>query len=438
MEKKLTYMEEREKVFTPLLAIEEASRCLLCHDAPCTKACPAGTNPEKFIRSLRFRNFKGAVSTIRENNILGGICARVCPTDKYCEGACSRSGIDKPIQIGRLQRYLTDYEKATKIEVLESVQPKKEKVAIIGSGPSGLSAAAELALKGYKVTVFEARDQLGGWLAYGIPEDRLPQKVVKNEIGYIKNLGVHFKTNCKVGKDITIDNLKKEGFEAFLLAVGMQKSKDIDIKGNDLDGVIAGTDFLAEAKISKGKGKVGNKVIVIGGGDVAMDCAVTAKLLGAEDVKIVYRRTIGKMPADRKEIAYSQDLNIPIFTGLKPNEIIGQAEKVTRFKAIGMFDDSELNLPADMIIFAIGQEAEEVKELKEAVKEVAAAKELTTVELNEKGTIKTVDYSTNIEGIFASGDIIEGDKTVVNAVKEGKEAAQAIVKYLLAKKEGAR
>ncbi|KOR27053.1 NAD(P)-dependent oxidoreductase [Clostridium sp. FAM 1755] len=438
MEKKLTYMEEREKVFTPLLAIEEASRCLLCHDAPCTKACPAGTNPEKFIRSLRFRNFKGAVSTIRENNILGGICARVCPTDKYCEGACSRSGIDKPIQIGRLQRYLTDYEKATKIEVLESVQPKKEKVAIIGSGPSGLSAAAELALKGYKVTVFEARDQLGGWLAYGIPEDRLPQKVVKNEIGYIKNLGVHFKTNCKVGKDITIDNLKKEGFEAFLLAVGMQKSKDIDIKGNDLDGVIAGTDFLAEAKISKGKGKVGNKVIVIGGGDVAMDCAVTAKLLGAEDVKIVYRRTIGKMPADRKEIAYSQDLNIPIFTGLKPNEIIGQAEKVTRFKAIGMFDDSELNLPADMIIFAIGQEAEEVKELKEAVKEVAAAKELTTVELNEKGTIKTVDYSTNIEGIFASGDIIEGDKTVVNAVKEGKEAARAIVKYLLAKKEGTR
>jgi len=438
LEKKLTYMEEREKVFTPLLAIEEASRCLLCHDAPCTKACPAGTNPEKFIRSLRFRNFKGAVSTIRENNILGGICARVCPTDKYCEGACSRSGIDKPIQIGRLQRYLTDYEKATKIEVLESVQPKKEKVAIIGSGPSGLSAAAELALKGYKVTVFEARDQLGGWLAYGIPEDRLPQKVVKNEIGYIKNLGVHFKTNCKVGKDITIDNLKKEGFEAFLLAVGMQKSKDIDIKGNDLDGVIAGTDFLAEAKISKGKVKVGNKVIVIGGGDVAMDCAVTAKLLGAEDVKIVYRRTIGKMPADRKEIAYSQDLNIPIFTGLKPNEIIGQAEKVTRFKAIGMFDDSELNLPADMIIFAIGQEAEEVKELKEAVKEVAAAKELTTVELNEKGTIKTVDYSTNIEGIFASGDIIEGDKTVVNAVKEGKEAARAIVKYLLAKKEGAR
>ncbi|MCR1933759.1 NAD(P)-dependent oxidoreductase [Clostridium tepidum] len=431
MEKKLTYMEEREKVFTPLLAIEEASRCLLCHDAPCTKACPAGTNPEKFIRSLRFRNFKGAISTIRENNILGGVCARVCPTDKYCEGACSRCGIDKPIQIARLQRYLTDYEQATKIEVLKSVQLEKEKIAIIGSGPSGLSAAAELALKGYKVTVFEAREQLGGWLTYGIPEDRLPQKVVENEIGYIKNLGVHFKTNCKVGKDISIDDLKKEGFKAFLLAVGLQKSKNIEIKGNDLDGVLAGTDFLAKAKISRGKVKVGSKVIVIGGGDVAMDCAVTAKLLGAEDVKIVYRRTIEKMPADRKELAYTQELNIPIFTGFKPLEVVGQSGKVARFKAVGMFDDSELNLPADMIIFAIGQEVEEIKELKETVKEVAAVKELTGVD-------KSTDYSTNIEGIFASGDIIEGDKTVVNAVKEGKEAAKAIEKYLLAKKEGVR
>ncbi|EJE7233389.1 FAD-binding protein [Clostridium sporogenes] len=438
MENKLIYMKEREEVFTPLLAIEEASRCLLCHDAPCTKACPAGTDPGKFIRSLRFRNFKGSVTTIRENNILGGVCARVCPTDKYCEGACSRCGIDKPIQIGKLQRYLTDYEQSIGIEALEAIKATKEKVAIIGSGPSGLAAAAELALEGYKITVFEARNQLGGWLTYGIPEDRLPQSVVKNEIGYIKNLGVHFRTNCKVGRDVNIDDLRKEGFEAFLVAVGMQKSKDIEIKGNDLEGVIAGTDFLAEVKTSKGKVKVGSKVIVIGGGDVAMDCAVTAKLLGAEDVKIVYRRTIEKMPADRKEIAYTQDLNIPIFTGLKPAEIIGQAGKVARFKATGMFDDSELNLPVDRIIFAIGQEAEEIKELKEAVKEVAATKEVTTVEFNEKGTIETIDYSTNIEGIFASGDIIEGDKTVVNAVKEGKEAAKAIVKYLLAKKEGVR
>ncbi len=260
MENKLTYMKEREEVFTPFLAIEEASRCLLCHDAPCTKACPAGTNPGKFIRSLRFRNFNGAVATIRENNILGGVCARVCPTDKYCEGACSRCGIDKPIQIGRLQRYLADYEQLTGIKILEAVQATKEKVAIIGSGPSGLAAAAQLALEGYKVTVFEVKNQLGGWLTYGIPEDRLPQKVVENEIGYIKNLGVHFRTNCKVGRDVSIDDLREEGFKAFLVAVGMQKSKDIEVKGNNLEGVVAGTNFLAEAKLLREKLKLAAKL----------------------------------------------------------------------------------------------------------------------------------------------------------------------------------
>ncbi|WP_251862516.1 NAD(P)-dependent oxidoreductase [Clostridium sp. Marseille-Q2269] len=438
MDNKFSYLKEREEVFTPLLAIEEASRCLLCHDAPCTKACPAGTDPAKFIRSLRFRNFKGAVNTIRENNILGGVCARVCPTDKYCQGACSRCGIDKPIQIGRLQRYLTDYEQSTGIKVLEPIETIKEKVAIIGSGPSGLATAAKLSLEGYKVTVFEARNELGGWLTYGIPEDRLPQAIVENEIRYIKELGINFRTNCKVGSDITIDELKKEGFEAFLVAVGMQKSKDIDIKGNNLEGVVAGTDFLAKVKTSRGKVNIGNKVIVIGGGDVAMDCAVTSKLLGAEDVKIVYRRTIERMPADRKELAYTQELNIPIFTGLKPAEIIGHDGKVVRFKAEGMFDDSEMNLPADMIIFAIGQEAEEVNELKEALKEVAAAKEVIAIEFNERGIIKTCDYSTNVPGIFACGDIIEGDKTVVSAIKQGKEAAIVIGKYLTAKKEGVR
>ncbi|MBU5437878.1 NAD(P)-dependent oxidoreductase [Tissierella sp. MSJ-40] len=422
MERETNYLQEREEVLTPILAIEEASRCLLCHDAPCTKACPAGTDPAKFIRSLRFRNFKGAVATIRENNVLGGVCARVCPTSTYCEGACSRCGIDKPIEIAKLQRYLTDYEQLTGFEALEAVEVTKEKVAIIGSGPSGLAAAAQLALDGYKVTVFESKDLLGGWLTYGIPANRLPQTVVDNEIKYIKNLGVEFKTNCKVGKDIKIDDLRKEGFGAFLIAVGMQNSKSVNVKGQDLEGVINGVDFLAEAKTTNGNIKVGKKVIVIGGGDVAMDCAATAKLVGAEDVKIVYRRTIEKMPADRKELAYTQELSIPVFTGFKPSEIIGQDGKVTRFKAIGMFDDSELDLSADMVIFAIGQEAEKIE----------------IVDINEKGIIQTSNYMTNVEGVFASGDIVEGDKTVVYAIKDGKEAASEIAKYLTSKKEGAR
>lgn len=411
------YLEETKQQLTPLLAMEEAARCLLCHDAPCSKACPAGTDPGKFIRSLRFKNLKGAVETIRTNNVLGGICARVCPYDKYCEGACSRCGIDKPIKIGELQRYLTDFEKSIDMKVLDKVEAVKEKVAVIGAGPSGVTAAAALALKGYKVTVFEEKDKLGGWLSYGIPPQRLPQEVIENEMDYIKDLGVEFKTNCKVGKDVKIDGLRAEGFKAFLISCGMQKGKAIDVKGGELEGVVNGVNFLADAKANKGNVKVGSHVIVIGGGDVAMDCASTAKLLGCEDVKIVYRRTIDKMPSNVEERKYVQSLNIPIFTGFKPLEIVGKDGQVVTFKAEGMFDASSLELASDMVIFATGQETEDVKIIAD-------------VKVDGKGIIETENCKTNVSDIFAAGDIVEGDKTVVNAVASGKLAAEAVDFYL--------
>lgn len=351
------------------------------------------------------------------------MCARVCPTKKYCEGACSRTSIDKPIEIAKLQQYLTDYENVLGLEILNKVEINKEKVAIVGSGPSGLAAATKLAQLGYNVTVFEKRKKLGGWLTYGIPEERLSQAVVDNEIEYIKNIGVEFKTNVNIGKDVTIDSLRKEGYKAFLIACGMQKSKEVKINGSDLEGVINGTDFLAEVK-STGEYKLGNKVIVIGGGDVAIDCAMTAKNLGSEDVKIVYRRTIEKMPAERKSIQEVIDLNIPIFTGIKPGEIIGENGKVSRFKGTGMFDDSNLDIPTENVIFAIGQEQEEVSSI-------------ANLDLNNKGIIETKEYATNIDGVFACGDIVEGDKTVVYALKLGKEAAEKVDQYLN-EKEGAR
>mgnify|MGYP000854734507 FL=1 len=409
----------QQEHITPQVAIEEAARCLLCHDSPCSKACPAGTDPGKFIRSLRFRNLKGAVETIRTNNILGSVCARVCPTSRYCEGACSRTEIDKPIRIAKLQQFLTDYEKSLDLEILKPVTLDKGKVAIVGSGPSGLQAAAELARNGYKVTIFEQKDKPGGWLTYGIPDSRLPREAVEQDISYVKKLGVEFKTNCSVGKDITLDELKKEGYKAILVAVGVQSSKLPDIDGINLEGVFKGTEFLSRIKAGENI-NIGDKVIVIGGGDVAMDCASVAKDLGTKDVKIVYRRTIDKMPADPEEKERVFKLDIPIFTGFKPKQIVGENGRAVRFKAEGMFDDSTLDLPADTIIFAIGQEPENLESLGLKL---------------DNNTLPVKNYMTSQEGIFAAGDIIEGDKTVVYSVKTGKEAAKAIMEYL--EKEGA-
>jgi dihydropyrimidine dehydrogenase (NAD+) subunit PreT len=409
-------METRRQL-TPTLAMEEAARCLLCHDAPCSKACPANTDPAKFIRSLRFKNIKGAIETIRSNNILGGICARVCPYDKYCEGACSRCGIDRPIKIGELQRYLTDVEKSIGLKVLKEVEASKEKVAIIGAGPSGITAASSLALKGYNVTVFEEKDILGGWLSYGIPPQRLPYEVVENEINHVRNLGVEFKLGVKIGKDIDIDSLREDNFKAFVIACGIQRGKALDIKGIKLEGVLNGVDFLAEAKTRKGNIPIGKKVVIIGGGDVAMDCASTSKLLGCEDVKIVYRRTLDKMPASKEERSYIQSLDISIFTGFKPEEIVGSNGKVQYLKAKGMFDESALELYADNIILAIGQEAENMQDIAQ-------------LQVDKDGKIVTENYLTNIPDLFATGDIIGEEHTVVQAVASGKLVAEAVERYL--------
>ena len=206
------YLADSVAGFTPRTAMEEAARCLLCHDAPCSKGCPAGTDPAKFIRSIRFRNVKGAAETIRENNILGGTCAHVCPYNRLCEEACSRCGIDKPIQIGLLQRYAVEQEEALGMQILKAPAEKKAaKVACIGAGPASLACAAKLAQEGYEVTIFEAEAKAGGVLTYGIPEFRLPKDgVVQPEIENVKSLGVHIETNVIVGKSVTVDELLNE------------------------------------------------------------------------------------------------------------------------------------------------------------------------------------------------------------------------------------
>jgi len=417
--------------YTLLNAIEESARCLLCHDAPCSKACPANTNPEKFIRSIRFRNIKGAVETIREANILGATCARVCPYDRLCEEACSRTGIDRPIDIGALQRFATDFERSSGMKVLEAPQATLEKVAVIGAGPAGLAAAAGLAMKGYSVTTFESKPKAGGVLTYGIVPDRLPQDVVDYEVKIVADLGVKFTFNTKVGKDITVEQLKADGYQAIIVATGLQGSAVLDVPGIELKGVTTAVDFLAAAKPSAGDIDIADNVIVIGGGDVAMDSATTAKELGAKHVAIVYRRRIEDMPANKAEIEHVRNLGISIIDSFKPVEIIGDGGKVKALKAIGLnwldrktaveVPESVLQLKADLIIQAIGQSAEDLSfaGIKTAGGGLAVAAE---------------SGATNIEGVYAIGDIVNGGKTVVEAVALGKAASAAVDEYLAAKR----
>ncbi|MGL4790356.1 MAG: NAD(P)-dependent oxidoreductase [Anaerotignaceae bacterium] len=417
---KSTYVSEAVEGFTPRTAMEEAARCLLCHDAPCSNSCPAGTDPAKFIRSIRFRNVKGAAETIRENNILGGSCARVCPYDRLCEEACSRCGIDRPIEIGKLQRYAVEQEKALKMTVLKAPQEKKSgKVACIGSGPASLACAAKLATEGYEVTIYEAEEKAGGVLTYGITPARLPQHVVDHDIETVKNLGVKFVFNTKVGKDISIEKLQEEN-TAIFVGAGLWLEKLPEIKGIELTGVMAAADFLKKARKSEGTYDVGKRVVVIGGGNVAMDCAVSAKLLGAEKVDIYYRRTIEEAPADMAEFQYALSLGISITTNFAPLEVVG-TDKVEAMKFKGRDGESEAKVAVDTVIFAIGQGAEDMASV-------------APFKLNEKGLIVVDDgLRTSVDGIFAGGDVVLGGKTVVEAVASGKIAALKMMNYLAQK-----
>lgn len=412
---KSTYLAEAVAGFTPRTAMEEAARCLLCHDAPCSQACPAGTNPAKFIRSIRFRNVKGAAETIRENNVMGGTCAYVCPYDRLCEGACSRCGIDKPIQIGKLQRYAIEQEKALGMKTLVAPAEKKAaKVACIGAGPASLACAGMLAQEGYEVTIYEAEAKAGGVLTYGITPSRLPQEVVDHDVKMVEDLGVKFVFNTKVGKDVKVEDLQKE-YAAIFVGAGLWQAKLPEVPGTDKAGVVTAVDFLKAARTSGGTYNPGKKVVVIGGGNVAMDCAVTAKLLGAETA-LVYRRSIEEAPAEMAEIQHIVDLGVSITTNFAPAEVVG-GDKVEAMKFTGRDGVSEATIACDTVVFAIGQAAEDMT----AVVPVA---------VNDKGLIVTTGSKTNVAGIFAAGDVAHGGKTVVEAVAAGKIAAVEIMDYL--------
>lgn len=409
---KANYTAEAVAGFTHRTAMEEAARCLLCHDAPCSKGCPAGTDPAKFIRSIRFRNDRGAAETIRENNILGGTCARVCPYDRLCEEACSRCGIDKPIEIGKLQRYAIEQEEAYGMKTLSAPEKKVGNVACVGAGPASLAVAAELAKAGYNVTILEREAKAGGVLTYGIVPSRLPQAVVYHDIAQVEGLGVKFQFNTEV-KAADLD-----AYDAVFVGAGLWADNLPKIDGIELDGVYAAVDFLKEARTKAEGFNPGKKVLVVGGGDVAVDCAVSAKLLGAEDVKIVYRRTLEEAPGNMTEFHYALSLGIGMTTGMAPAAVKGNG-KVEAVEFKGFRDEAaELTLSADTIVFATGQKAEDMAAV-------------AGVKVTDKGTIAADDAgATDVEKIFAAGDIVNGGKTVVEAVAAGKVAAASMIAYL--------
>ena len=401
------YNEEYEQAYSPRLVMEEATRCLLCLDAPCSASCPAGTDPAKFIRSVRFKNLKGAAETVRINNILGAICARVCPTERYCQQGCSRSGIDKPIDIGRIQRYITDFEDATKMDIVELLPRNGKKVAVFGSGPAGLTSAAELAKLGYQVTIFEKEHKAGGYLRYGIPEYRLPNSIVDKEIKRIEKLGVQFVFDTKIGENKKLEDLKKE-FDAVILAIGNSKGKMLDMFANNRKVKIA-VDWLKQVKTKKGNVKLPNNVLVVGGGDVAMDVVTTLKLLGVTNVSDVVYEEFKEFRASDKELRGAQEQGVSIIDGYVPVACRGGTVKF-KHRVI----PAELKIKADLIILAVGQ--------------------LTDAEgLNiklERGEVADPGYQVKGTNLFFAGDIAHGEKTVVYGVKTGKEAAKEVNKYL--------
>ena len=426
-----------EKGFDCGQAMAEAERCLLCHDAPCSRGCPAQTRPGEFIRKLRMRNVLGAIRTVKENNILGGACGVLCPTARLCEKECAATGIDRTIRIGKLQRFLVEHSWKLGFKPLagprfEIPRPVKGKVAVIGGGPAGLACAAELAKNGCQVTVFERRAEPGGVLRWGVPGYRFSTEFLKKELEDIKALGVTFKTSQGFGPG-GAESLLKKGFKAVFVGIGLWAPVR-PFEGAEGENVITSVNFLEQyrganaARLRKLCG--GKTVAVIGGGSVAIDCARTALRSGAKDVYLVYRRSYSQMPAEADERLEALDegvhfllLNQPTgyardarggLTGvnLVKTRLSSGKDASGRRKPVDI-PGSGWTLEAGACIEAVGNKPEE-----------------NSLSLGKLLSADPLTGKTSKAGIFAGGDIVRGPGTVVQAVADGKAAARAILKQL--------
>ena len=427
-------------------ALKEASRCLFCKKAKCSLSCPVEIDIPRFINAVKNMKFEEAIRAIKERNNLPGVCGRVCPQENQCEGACILNSKNTPINIGSLERFAADWEVKNSLKFkVKSLKLKKEKIAVIGSGPAGLTCAGDLARIGYEVTVFEALHAAGGVLMYGIPEFRLPKEIVKKEVEYLRSLGVEVKTNFIVGRTSLLKDIFEEGYKAVFIGTGAGLPSFMNIPGENLNRVYSSNELLTRVNLMKAylfpeydtPVNIGKKVAVIGGGNTAMDSARVSARMGAEKVYIVYRRTENEMPARREEIENAKEEGIEFHILTLPIRIIGDEKGFVKNMEcmkmeLGEPDESgrkrpvpvkgsEFILDVDTVIVAIGQSPNPVF--------LKATPELK-VDKWDKIIIEPETQATNIKGVYAGGDATEGDDTVIAAMGAGKRAAKAIDKYL--------
>lgn len=433
-------------------AVAEAQRCLNCKNRPCVSGCPVNVHIPDFISKIKEGDFEGAYREISLSSTLPAVCGRVCPQETQCESKCTLGIKFEPVGIGRLERFVADWHNENQTAAPDAPQSNGHRVAIVGSGPSGLTCAGDLAKKGYKVTIFEALHTAGGVLVYGIPEFRLPKSIVAKEVDTLKALGVDIETNVVIGKTLTIDELFDMGYEAVFIGSGAGLPNFMGIPGESLKGVYSANEFLTRSNLMKAYNDdpvtpimKGGKVAIIGGGNVAMDAARTALRLGADKVYVVYRRSMEELPARKEEVEHAMEEGIDFRLLNNPVEILGynnpynpRDEKngfVTGMKCIKMelgepdsrgrrrpvpIEGSEFTLDVDTVVVSIGTSPNPL--IKSTTK---------GLEVNERGgIIINEDGLTTRDCVYAGGDAVTGAATVISAMGAGKHAAKAIDEYL--------
>ena len=441
--------------YTAEMAVDEAQRCLHCKNKPCVSGCPVNIHIPDFIAKVAEGDFEGAYEIISQSSSLPAVCGRVCPQESQCEGKCVRGIKGEPVAIGRLERFVADYHNANATEAAKPVPSNGHKVAIIGSGPAGLTCAGDLAKLGYDVTIYEALHLAGGVLVYGIPEFRLPKAIVQKEVDNLKALGVKVETNMVIGRVLTIEELKEEyGYEAIFLGTGAGLPRFMNIPGENLKGVYSANEFLTRSNLMKAYKddsttpiQHAKNVAVVGGGNVAMDAARTAKRLGAENVYIVYRRGMEELPARKEEVEHAEEEGLIFKTLTNPVEILatdvtdprdpdfgwvkglrcvemelGEPDASGRRRPI-VKEGSEFELEMDCVIMALGTSPNPL------IKSTTPG-----LETKKWGEILADDNGqTSMEGVFAGGDAVTGAATVILAMGAGKTAAAAMDAYIQGK-----